>query len=111
MALLNRIRAQMMAGYHSKVAPVERIRSIEGVLILQSKNGGLVLLAPVDFVVLTKSLEDKVNAFENTISKMTDISGKEVWITGKFDAKARSLFESNGWKVKENANSLLLKKD
>lgn len=111
MALLNRIRAQMMAGYHSKIAPIERIRSINGVLILQLKNGHLVLLAPVDFVVLTKRLEDKVKAFENTISKMINISGKEVWITGKFDTEPRSLFESNGWKVKDNANSILLKKD
>jgi len=108
-ALSYRIRAQMMAGYHANVAPAKRIRNIDGVLILERKDGVLVLLAPADFVVWTKKLADKVNAFENSISKMTDISGKELWITGKFDKMARVNFESKGWKVKANANAILLK--
>ena len=41
---------------------------------------------------------------------MTDISAKELWITGKFDKMARKNFESNGWKVTENANDILLEK-
>jgi hypothetical protein len=108
-ALSYRIRAQMMAGYHANVAPAERIRNIDGVLILERKDGVLVLLAPADFVVWTKKLADKVNSFENSISKMTDISGKELWITGTCDKMARANFESKGWKVKANANAILLK--
>ena len=111
MALSYRIRAQMMAGYHAKAAPAVRIRSIDGVLTLQRKNGGLVLLAPADYVVWTKWLENKVNTFESAISKMAGISSKELWITGNFDKTARSHFESKGWKIKENANSILLKKN
>ena len=93
------------------MAPAERIRNIDGVLILQRKDGALILLAPADYVIWTKRLEDKVNSFENSISRMTDISGKELWITGKFDKTARANFESNGWKVKENVNAILLKRD
>jgi hypothetical protein len=110
MALSFRIRAQLMAGYHAKVSSVERIRSIEGVLLLQTKDGKLVSLAPADFVFWTKRLEDRVLKFEDSISKMSDISDKELWITGRFDKTARTNFESKGWKVKENANSTLLKK-
>jgi len=109
-ALSYRIRAEMMAGYHANVAPTERIRNIDGVLILQRKDGILVILAPADYIFWTKKLEDKVHSFENNISKMTDISGKELWITGKFDKTARAKFESKGWMVKENANAILLKK-
>lgn len=108
-ALAYRIRAQMMAGYHAKVAPAESIRNIDGVLTLQLKNGAMVLLAPVDYVVWTKRLADKVDSFEKTISQMTDVSGKELWITGKFDKAARASFESKGWKVKDSAGTLLFK--
>ena len=109
-ALSYRNRAQMMAGYHANIAPIERIRNIDGVLILQRKDGILVLLAPADYVFWTKKLEGRVISFENKISRMTDISGKELWITGKFDKVAQVNFESKGWKVKENANAVLLKK-
>lgn len=108
-ALSYRIRAQMMAGYHANVAPIERVRNIDGVLISQRKDGRLVLVAPADYVFWTKNLEAKVKSFENTISKMTDISGKELWIAGKFDKVARVNFEKNGWKVKEYADAILLK--
>jgi len=111
MALSYRILAQMMAGYHANVAPTEYIRNINGVLMLQQKDGTLVLLAPTDFVFWTKRLEEKVNAFETTINKMNGVSGKELWITGKFDQTARTHFEGKGWKLKENANAILLKKD
>jgi hypothetical protein len=111
MALSFRIRAQMMAGYHANVEPAQSIRNIEGVLSLQLKNGVLVILVPADFVAWTKKLEDKVNAFENSIGKMHDIAGKELWITGKFDKTALANFENKGWKVKENANAILLKRD
>ena len=109
-ALSYRIRAQMMAGYHANVAPADRIRNIDGVIVLQRKDGTLVLLAPADYVFWTKKLEERVKSFENQISKMTDISGKELWITGQLDTSARAKFESDGWKVTENANDILLKK-
>ena len=69
------------------------------------------MLAPADYVVWTKWLENKVNTFESAISKMAGISSKELWITGNLDKTARSHFESKGWKIKENANSILLKKN
>jgi hypothetical protein len=89
-ALSYRIRAQMMAGYHANVTPIERIRNIDGVVILQRKDGILVLLAPADYVFWTKKLEERVNSFEYKIGKMTEVSGKELWITGKFDKMARA---------------------
>ena len=110
MALSYRTRAQMMAGYHHKVAPAERIRNIEGVLVLQLKNGALVVLAPVDFVFWTRRLENKVKTFETAVGKMGGISGKEIWITGKFEKAARENFERNGRKVFDNAAEKLYQK-
>jgi len=108
-ALYYRLTAQMMAGYHVNVAPATRIEYINGVLHLQRMDGVLVLLAPVDFVFWTKTLEDKLNAFEMSIKWMPGVSGRELWITGKIDNKALIQFEAKGWKVKENANNILIK--
>lgn len=109
-ALSYRIRAQMMASYHAKVAPVSRILNIDGVLIAQTKAGALVLLAPADYVFWTKKLEDKIKTFESSIETMATVSGKELWVTGKIDKTAQENFASNGWKVSENADDVLIKK-
>jgi hypothetical protein len=42
---------------------------------------------------------------------MAGVSGKEFWITGKFDPTVRRNFETKGWQLKENANAMLLKRD
>jgi hypothetical protein len=109
-ALFYRSRAQMMAGYHSNVAAVARILNIDGVLTVLTKNGTVALLAPADYVFWTKKLDDKIKSFAGGIEKMDAIFSKELWITGKLEKTARANFESNGWKVKENANDVLIKK-
>jgi hypothetical protein len=111
MALSYRIRAQMMAGYHANVAPVETILNIEGVLALQSGSGELVFLVPADFVAWTKALEGKADAVDKAIGKMPGVAGRELWVTGGFGKEAREGFESRGWRLVENANHLLLKND
>jgi hypothetical protein len=109
-ALYHRIHAEMMAGYHSNVAPVARILNTDGVLTVQTKNGALILLAPVDYVIWTKKLDDEVKSLDSSIQKMGSASSKELWATGKLEKTARAHFESNGWKVNENANDVLIKK-
>jgi hypothetical protein len=81
---------------------------VEGVLHLKRKDGKLVLLSPVDYVFWTKKLEDKLNAFESGVQKMTEANGKELWISGRMDEGARAQFEKRGWKVQENAEKDLL---
>ena len=110
-ALLHRVRAQLMAGYHNHISPAATISNIDGVLCLQLKNGGLVLLAPVDYVFWTKKLSDKLKSFESKTAGMKDIKEKQVWVSGKFDPKARAGFEARGWEVKEDAHKILLKQN
>lgn len=109
-ALSHRVHAQMMAGYHRNVAPVTRILNTDGVLTIQTKSGALVLLAPVDYVIWTKNLDNRLKSLDNSIKEMASSSSKELWITGKLENSARANFESNGWKVKENANDVLIEK-
>jgi hypothetical protein len=109
-ALFNRLSAQMMAGYHANVAPAIRIQNISGALSLQRKDGVLVFLGPIDQISWTKEVERRLKQIDNGIKKIPGVSGKEMWITGKFDEAARKQFEAKGWKVEENANDRLIKK-
>jgi hypothetical protein len=52
-ALLYRVMARMMAGYHTQVSPVESIGQLAGTPYLRKKDGTAVLLVPVDFIFLT----------------------------------------------------------
>jgi hypothetical protein len=103
-----RERVQMTAIYNEKVAPVERILAVQGVPLLQRKDGIIVVLAPLDHVAWTQKLWLKESKGSGTFNQLPGFSGKEVWITGAFDPMARKALEIEGWKVKEDfANKFL----
>jgi len=103
-----RERAQMTSIYNEKVAPVERIIAVQGVPLLQRKDGVIVVVAPLDYVAWTHSLWLKESKGSGTFNQLPGFSGKEVWITGAFDPVARKALEIEGWKVKEDFASKFL---
>ncbi len=106
-----RERAQMTAIYNEKVAPVERIIAVQGVPLLQRKDGVIIMLAPLDHVAWTQKLWLKESKGSGTFNQLPGFSGKEVWITGAFDPVARKALEIEGWKVREDfANKFLTQK-
>jgi len=108
LALFYRLTAQMMAGYHAKVAPAARIRDINGLLHLQTKDGVLALIAPVDFIFWTEALEDKIELLEDAIQETGGAARKELWLSGRIDPGARSQFEARGWRVHPKRMPVLL---
>ncbi|MDF1551689.1 MAG: hypothetical protein P1P84_01445 [Deferrisomatales bacterium] len=105
-----RLTAQMMAGYHRNVAPVERVVNVAGRPMARRKDGGLVLLAAVDYVFWTKDVAAKVDMIDRSAgAQVPAVSGKELWLTGEIDGAARTELEARGWRVTPNANSVLLK--
>jgi hypothetical protein len=106
-----RIRAQMMSAYNKKVAPAERIIGVQGVPLLQRKDGVIVVLVPLDYVAWTQKLWLKESKGSETLKKLPGFIGQEVWITGSFDPVARKALEIQGWKAKDNfANKFLTQK-
>ena len=97
-----RERAQMAAIYHEKVAPVERIIAVQGVPLLQLKDGVIVVLTPLDHVAWTHKLWLRESKGSASLNQLPGFSGKEAWITGTFDPVARKALESQGWKVKQD---------
>ncbi len=104
-----RLMAQMMEAYHTKNKNVRGIRNIKGILYLFRRDQGVVILAPVDYVFWTQKLESRLNEFETELGKVSKVSEKEIWVTGKFDKNARKQFEDHGWKVFDNAEESLVK--
>ena len=94
--------------YNEKVAPVERIVSVQGVPLLQRKDGVIIVLAPLDHVTWTQKLWLKGSKGSGTFNKLPGFSGKEVWITGAFDPMACKALEIEGWKVEEDFASKFL---
>ena len=106
-----RDRAQMMAIYNKKVAPVKRIVAIQGIPMLQRKDGVIIMLAPLDYVAWTKKLWLIKTQQSGPFNKLPGFSGTEVWITGAFDPVARKALEIEGWKVKQDfAKNVLAEK-
>ena len=108
-ARFDRLKAQMMAGYAAKVDAGVEVLNVGGTVGLLGKGGKLVLLAPVDYVSWTEGVAEKLMILDRNVAKRGDLSGKELWITGKIDAEARTHLEAAGWKVQEDAQDALLK--
>ena len=108
-ALFWRLVAQMMAGYHTHVAPVARIVNVAGFPMLQRKDGGIVALGADDYVFWTPWLSDFVKEAEATLARMQGVKRREYWVAGRIDAALRKYFSGRGWRVTENANKKLIK--
>ena len=106
-----RERAQMMAVYNQKVAPVERIAAVQGIPFLQRKDGVIIILGPLDHVAWTQKLWLTRGKVSGALNQLPGFSGSEVWITGAFDPMARKALEIKGWKVKQDfGNNFLAEK-
>jgi len=106
-ALLYRTMAWMMAGYHSRVSPVQSIGRLSGTPYLRKKDKSAVLLLPLDFIFRTVEVEAKLNKLDDALKKAGGASGKELWITGRVDESAGKMLETSGWKVVEGAGGRL----
>ena len=108
-ALFIRLQAEMMANYHANVASVEKIVFANGVPFLQRKDGSVIGLFPLDYVVWTTSLMQKEQVVSEALAKLSGVTAKEIWLEGSFDAGTRKSFEDRGWKVKDRVAAKLIK--
>ncbi len=108
-ALYWRLLAQMMAGYHANVTPVEGIVNVGGWPHLQKNGTQIVSVDPVDYVFFTqdvKQLWDESNALQEKMGGTL----VEYWAAGRVDPPVRAYAESQGIKVTERANDTLITK-
>lgn len=100
-AFLMARHAEMLAGYHARVAPLARFARHGGRALPLTRDGTLVAAFPVDYVRWSERLEA---AIADTAGAA---GGKQFWVTGRFDPAARARLEAAGWALREEAGPAL----
>ena len=107
-ALFRQRQAQMYAGYNKSVTPLESFISLGGLFAAgRTKNGALVVVLPLDYLVWTEPMAHLLTGANQLMSELSGIKEKQVWITGTLSPRARKEIESRGWQVRDRAEAQL----
>ncbi len=95
--------AEMMAGYHTNVAPVARVVRAGTSPLLQTESGVLLFIAPNDYLAWTEDLAREAEESGVFVAdQLPGVTSKELWFSGAVSPLARQNFEAAGWVVNEN---------
>ena len=88
-----------MLSMYSKSAPISSVRGADNVITAQTRDGKLVVPAPLDYVAWVQPVED--------FAQRTDLKGAErvVLLSGKASPRATKELASRGWRVSENVTA------
>ena len=107
-ALFRQRQAQMYAGYNKSVTPLESFISLGGLFAAsRTKNGALVVVLPLDYLVWTEPMAQLLTGANQLMSELSGIKEKQVWLTGTLSPRARKEIESRGWQVRDRAEAQL----
>ena len=106
-ALLYQATAQLLAGYHARVAPLESLGRLGTTPYAKTSDNKAVFLLPLDYIFRTKDVQDKLDELDSALDKAGAVAGKELWITGKFDESAGEMLKSAGWRYEEKIGDKL----
>jgi len=101
-------QAEMYAGYHKAVAPIETFIALGEFAAARTTKNEVVFNIPMDHLVWTEDMARLVTAADKRVTQLTRPANKQLWITGTMSARARKEIESRGWRVNERAEARLL---
>jgi hypothetical protein len=86
----------MLAQYNRTTAPLAKIRGADNVIAGETRDGKLIVAAPLDYVPWVKPVDD--------FARRTDLAGTERWllISGKTTPRAQQELAALGWRVSDN---------
>jgi hypothetical protein len=88
-ALLFQQMAELIAGYHRTVAPIQRLDIYQNVPVAYTGQGSAVILLPIDRLLWTERTSGIATSLTQTLPKPQPVRKVEVWLTG--DASDRAL--------------------
>ena len=88
-ALLFQQMAELLAGYHRSVAPIQRLDIYQNVPVAYTDQGSAVILLPIDRLLWTDRSSGIAASLAQTLPKPQPVGKVEVWLTG--DASDRAL--------------------
>lgn len=97
-ALYMRVRAQLMAKY-ARNGNIVRVVEAGSVPFLQTKDGSVVGVFPLDHVLWTPALERRMSVIDQDLARLPDLRGKAVLILGTADPEAKKALAKRKWKV------------
>jgi hypothetical protein len=92
------ISGMMLAQYH-RTSPLAKIRGAHNVIAGETKDGKLIVAAPLDYLPWIKPVDD--------FARRTDLKGAERWllVSGKTTPRATQELTTLGWRVSDNLAS------
>ncbi len=106
-ALYRQRQAQMYAGFHKSVTPLERFIPLGQFAVSRAANGTLVFNLPLDYLVWTEPMAKLFTGANQLVNTLSGIGEKQVWLTGTLSPRARKEIESRGWKIHDRTEAQL----
>ncbi|MGF1611090.1 MAG: hypothetical protein ACFCUQ_16920 [Kiloniellales bacterium] len=110
MALFRQRQAQMYAGYHRTVVPIDSFVAFGEFVGAHDRQGRIVFNVPLDYLVWTEWMAKVVSGVDKTIAAIAGVTGKEVVLAGSLSPYARQQFTERGWTVSDNAEQIFAAK-
>jgi hypothetical protein len=95
-ALLFQEMAELLAGYHRSVAPIQRLDIRLNMPVAQTGKGSAVVLLPIDRLLWTERTSGIATSLSETSPKPQPVRHIEVWITGDASDRAREGLQQLG---------------
>lgn len=107
-AIFRRRQAQMYAGYHRSVAPIQRFVPVGELTAAVTTTGVLVFNVPLDYLAWTRDIAMFGRWALRPAYDVKGVIDREIWFAGTVSAMARKELEARGWKVTDRAEARLL---
>jgi len=106
-AFFRQRQAQMYAAYNGKVKPLDSFIAIGDISAGKTKDGNIVFNVPLDHLLWTKGIAAVISVINQRVTLMEGINEKHLLVSGTISQQSRKALQKMGWKVKENADSIL----
>jgi hypothetical protein len=85
----------LLAQYNRAAAPLAKVRGADNVIAGETRDGKLVVAAPLDYLPWVKPVDD--------FARRTDLKGSERWllVSGQVTPRAQQELAALGWRVSD----------
>jgi hypothetical protein len=103
-AVFNRVRIDLMAAL-AKEKGATRVVLAAGAPFLETGDGQVIGVFPLDYVLWTSALASRVKSVATSLATLTQATSRHFLVTGLVDPKARAQLEAAGWTVSDKVGT------
>jgi len=106
--LFRQRQAEMYAGYHRTVEPIQRFEVFGRFLAAHTGSNKLIGNLPMDHLVWTEAMVKIIKRANDLVNELGGITAKQLWVTGTVSPLARKELTQRGWQIFEQSEARLL---